>query len=75
MDDKRKNTRAYAKENPDVFIYDEFPLVTRKNNNNKKGEVMQTWRPRDSAHDNPSNHNTSKRTSYLSSKSKKYHII
>ena len=69
MVDKRKNTRAYVKGNLDIPLYEELPIVNRRNNSKKKDEAMHTWKPRDNVHSNPLYHNTSRETSSLSSKS------
>ncbi len=50
-------------------MYEELHLLTRRNNNKKKGKVVHTWRPRDSVHDNPLYQNKSRETSSISSKS------
>ena len=63
MTDRKKNTRAFTKTNPDVPLYGELPPITRKNNNKKKGEAIHTWRPRKNTHDNSSTHYTDRRTS------------
>ena len=70
MADKRKNTMAYVKANPDIHLYKELPIVNRRNNTKKKGEVVHTWKPRDNVHSNPLYHNTIRETSSLSLESK-----
>ena len=42
MTDRKKNTRAFARTNPDVPLYGELPTVTRKNNNKKKEDAIHT---------------------------------
>ena len=69
MADRKKNTRAFAKTNPNIPLYCELPPVVRKNNNKKKGDAIHTWRLIENMHDNKSIHGIIKRTSSLSSKS------
>ena len=43
MDDRRKNTRAYTRDNPDVAICTDLPHGGRKNLNKKKVDPNPTW--------------------------------
>ena len=70
MVDKRKNTRAYVKANPDIPLYEELPVGNRRNNTKKKGEAIHTWKPRENVHSNPLYHAASRETSSMSSESK-----
>ena len=69
MADKRKNTRAYVKENLDIPLYKELHVVNRRNNTKKKGEAIHTWKPRENVHSDHLYHNNSRETSSLSSES------
>ena len=46
MVDKRKNTRAYMRANPNVTMYTNLPQGGRKNLNKKKIGPNPTWKPR-----------------------------
>lgn len=46
MANKRKNTRAYMRANPDVSMYTDLPQGCRKNQNKKKTDPNPTWKPR-----------------------------
>lgn len=50
---RRKNTRAYARENPKILLYKKFPKGGRKNWPKKKGGFSHTWKPRDNPHYQP----------------------
>ena len=63
MADKRKNAKAYVKANPDIPMYEELPLVNKRNKTKEKVKTMHTWKPRDNVHSNPLYHNTSQETS------------
>ena len=47
MDDRRKNTRAYVRENLEIPLYTKLENVAKKFLPKKKGESSHTWKPRD----------------------------
>ena len=49
MADKRKNTRAYMRANPNVPMYTDLPQGGRKNQNKKRIDPNPTWKPRGNA--------------------------
>jgi hypothetical protein len=46
MADKRKNTRAYTRVNPDIPMHIYLPQAGRKNLNKKRIDPNPTWKPR-----------------------------
>ena len=42
MADKRKNTRAYTRDNPDIPLYTDFPQGGRKYQGKKKEDLNPT---------------------------------
>ena len=48
MDDKKKNTRAYMRANPNVPMYIDLPQGGQKNLNKKRADSNPTWKPRSS---------------------------
>ena len=70
MADRRKNTRAYTRANPNIPMYTNLPQGGRRNLNKKKAYPNPTWKARGSISVNSQYQPVARRESLLSSELK-----
>lgn len=75
MTDKRKNTRAYTRVNPNVPMYTDLPQVGRKNLSKKRMDTNPTWKPRGNVSVNSLQPMVGRESSSLSSKSETTRLL
>ena len=69
MADRRKNTRAYTRANPNIPMYTDLPQGGRRNLNKKKANPNPTWKTKGSNSVNYQYQPVARRESSLSFKS------